>query len=139
MSRKTARRYAFEIIYQLSFQPDLDAVSALEAYPEDNLPKINEAERGFVIETISGVTNRLTAIDKCIAVNSEGWDIGRLNRIDLAVLRLSVYEILYTDTPVGISVNEAVDLSKLYSGDESGRFVNAVLTKVTKQTEARNA
>ena len=139
MSRKTARRYAFEIIFQLPFQPDIDAVSALDAYPEDNLPKISAGERRFVIETVTGVLGRLEAIDNLISTNSENWDISRLNRIDLAAMRLAVYEISYTDTPIGVSVNEAVDLAKTYSGDESGRFVNGVLTKIAEQPEVRNA
>jgi len=139
MSRKTARKYAFEIIFQLPFQPDLDAVTALDIYPEDNLPKISEDERGFVIERITGVRGHLSSIDNTIAINSEGWSLERLNRVDLAALRLAVYEMNFTDTPTGISINEAVDLAKMYSGDESGRFVNGVLAKVSKQPEAGHA
>jgi len=139
MSRKTARRYAFEIIFQLPFQPDIDAVSALDVYPEDNLPKINANERGFAIETITGVFGHLSAIDAHIAASSEGWSISRLNLIDLAALRLAVYEMLYTDTPVGVAINEAVDIAKLYSGDESGGFVNGILSKVSEKPEVRHA
>jgi N utilization substance protein B len=139
MSRKIARRYAFELIFQLPFQSEFDPGSALDAYPDDNLPKINANERGFVIDTISGVCAHLDAIDRHIAANSEGWAITRLNSVDLAVLRLAVYEMLYTDTPIGISVNEAVDLAKMYSGEEAGGFVNGVLAKVSKQSEARHA
>jgi len=139
MSRKTARRYAFELVFQLPFQSDFDAVTAFDIYPEDNLPKINLDERGFVIETINGVCLNLDAIDSQISANSEGWSITRLNKVDLAVLRLAVYEMLYTDTPAGISINEAVELAKIYSGDESGGFVNGVLAKVSKLPEARLA
>ena len=139
MSRKTARRYAFELIYQLPFQTDFDAVSALDIYPEDNLPKISAAEHSFVIDTISGVCGNLAEIDNHIAANSESWSINRISSVDLAVLRLAVYEMYYTDTPAGVSINEAVELAKLYSGDESGGFVNGVLTKVSKHTEERHA
>jgi len=139
MSRKTARRYAFELIFQFPFQPDLDAAFALDAYPEGNLPGISGDERQFVTDTVSGVGGRLASIDDCISINSEGWEIGRLNSVDLAALRLAVYEMLFTETPAGVSINEAVDLAKLYSGEESGRFVNGVLTKVYKEREARHA
>ena len=139
MSRKTARRYAFEIIFQLSFQPEIDAVTALDVYPEDNLPEINANERRFVIETVTGVSVRLSEIDNYIASNTEGWVVSRLNKVDLAVMRMAVYEMLYTNTPIGVSINEAVDLAKMYSGDESGSFVNGVLTKVSEQPEARHA
>jgi len=139
MSRKTARRYAFELIFQLPFQSDFDAAMAFDVYPEDNLPKINLSERNFVLNTINGVCSNLYDIDGRIAENSEGWDITRLNKVDLAVLRLAVYEMIYTDTPVGISVNEAVELAKIYSGDESGGFVNGVLNKVSNRQEGRHA
>ena len=132
MSRKTARRYAFELIYQLPFHLEFDAAAALDIYPDDNLPKINDAERNFVIERITGVCRHLNFIDSRIAANSEGWGVDRINRVDLAVLRLSVYEMCFTDTPVGISINEAVELAKMYSGEESGGFVNSILAKVSK-------
>ena len=139
MSRKTARRYAFELIFQIPFHTEFDIVSAFEIYPEDNLPTISESERIFVIETITGVYKHLHPIDKCIEDNSEGWCITRIKRVDLAVLRLAVYEMLFTDTPVKISINEAVYLTKIYSGEESGAYVNGILGKISKQSEARHA
>ena len=139
MSRKTARRYALELIFQLPFHSVFDPAEALEAYPEDNLPKISETERSFVIETITGVYSHLDSIDKQIAANSKGWRINRINRVDLAALRLAVYEIRYTDTPVGISINEAVELVKLYSTEESGGFVNGILAKVSMDPEVWHA
>ncbi|MDR2648371.1 MAG: transcription antitermination factor NusB [Clostridiales bacterium] len=139
MSRKTARRYAFELIYQMSFHSDFDAEFAMVSYPEDNLPKISEAERVFVKEMISGVSGRLDVIDKRIAENSEGWSIPRLNSVDLAVLRMAVYEMYFTDTPAGISINEAVELAKMYSSEESGGFVNGVLAKAVKHSAVRHA
>ena len=139
MSRKTARRYAFELIYQLPFHSEFDAGAALDLYPEDNLPKISKSERSFVLETIMGVSRYLDVIDNRISANTKGWSISRINRIDLAVLRLAIYEICYTDTPIGISINEAVELAKLYSGEESGGFVNAVCTKVSKHPKVRHA
>ena len=133
MSRKAARRYAFELIFQIPFHLEFDALSAFDIYPEDNLPKINESERGFVTETISGVCSRLDIIDRQIEAISKDWSLTRMNRVDLAALRLAVYEILFTDTPIGISINEAVELAKMYSGEESGSFVNGILAKASKQ------
>ncbi|MDR1559833.1 MAG: transcription antitermination factor NusB [Clostridiales bacterium] len=139
MSRKTARRYAFELIFQMPFHKDFDAEYALESYPEDNLPEISEAERAFVKETLYGVRAHLGLIDKLIAENTEGWSVNRLNSVDLAVLRLAVYEMAFTDTPERVSINEAVELSKMYSGEESGGFVNGILAKASAHAEAHHA
>lgn len=133
MSRKAARRYAFELIFQLPFHSEFDPVSALDIYPEDNLPRINESERCFVTETITGVCRHLDVIDGQISDNSNDWSLDRINRVDLAALRLAAYEILFTDTPIGISINEAVELAKIYSGEQSASFVNGILAKVSKQ------
>jgi len=135
MSRKTARRYTFEIVFQIPFHLDFDALSAFDIYPEDNLPKINESERNYVKETITGVCKHLDIIDSRIEASSKDWSLARMNRVDLAVLRLAVYEIIYTDTPPGISINEAVELAKLYSGEESGSFVNGILANISKHPE----
>jgi len=133
MSRKAARRYAFELIFQLPFHSEFDAVSALDIYPDDNLPKINESERCFVTETITGVCRHLDVIDGQISANCNDWSLDRINRVDLAALRLAVYEILFTDTPIGISINEAVELAKIYSGEQSASFVNGILATVSQQ------
>jgi len=130
MSRKIARRYAFELIFQMPFNSEFDAVDAFNVYPEGNLPKINDTEHMFVMETISGVRDNLDALDKRIAANSKGWNLTRFNKVDLAVLRLAIYEICFADIPVGCTINEAVEIAKLYSGDESARFVNGILRAV---------
>ena len=138
MSRKIARRYAFELIFQMPFNSEFDATDAFDIYPEGNLPKISDSEHMFVMETITGVRNNLDALDKRISANSKGWSLTRFNKVDLAVLRLAIYEICFANIPVGCSINEAVEIAKLYSGDESARFVNGILsTVVNRESEVK--
>lgn len=72
-------------------------------------------------------------IDPVIEKYSVGWKIARMSKVAVAVLRLAVYEILYTETPVGVAINEAVELSKKYASKEDCAFVNGVLGSVAKE------
>ena len=75
----------------------------------------------------------LETIDKEISEKATGWTIDRMGKVDLAIIRLAVYEILFDESiPVGVSINEAVELAKKYGRDESGSFVNGVLAKFAK-------
>lgn len=83
----------------------------------------------------AGVLEHLDEIDRIIDENSTGWRLSRMPAVDRSILRMGVYELRYTDTPVGVVVSEAVELAKRYSTGKSGRFVNAVLAKVAGDIE----
>ncbi len=78
----------------------------------------------------AGVLEHLEEIDAIIDEHATGWRLSRMPAVDRSILRMGVYELRYTDTPVGVVVSEAVELAKRYSTAKSGRFVNAVLAKV---------
>jgi N utilization substance protein B len=77
-----------------------------------------------------GVLDHLDEIDRIIDSHSTGWRLNRMPAVDRTILRMGVYELRYTDTPVGVVVSEAVELAKRYSTAKSGSFVNAVLANV---------
>ena len=77
-----------------------------------------------------GVLDHLNEIDTIIDSHSTGWRLSRMPAVDRTILRMGVYELRYTDTPVGVVVSEAVELAKRYSTAKSGSFVNAVLANV---------
>jgi N utilization substance protein B len=83
-----------------------------------------------------GVLDHLSEIDEIIESHSTGWRLSRMPAVDRAILRMGVYELCYTDTPVGVVVSEAVELAKRYSTAKSGSFVNAVLANVAADAEA---
>lgn len=85
----------------------------------------------FAAELVEGVEQRSEEIDALLGAHAIGWSVGRMPAVDRAVLRVATWELLArADTPTGVVISEAVDLVKAYSTDESGRFVNGVLSAV---------
>ena len=130
LSRTAARELAFELIFEWTFRNEsiadiLDA--AVEARQVENDP--------FARETACGVIEHLSQIDETICEHLKGWSITRISKVALSVLRLSVYEILFTDIPDSVSINEAVELAKKYGGDDDPSYVNGVLGGVTRGRE----
>ena len=129
MGRKKARESAFKCIYQLGFDFNLDLDDMLKHnYEEDSN---TEEEKEYISELLKGVIANIDVIDEQILTNLKGWSIDRIAKIDLAILRLAIYEIKYIENvPVKVSLNEAVELAKMYGDDTSANFVNGLLAKV---------
>ncbi|WP_250277443.1 transcription antitermination factor NusB [[Clostridium] colinum] len=141
-TRSNTRNHVFNLIFQLEFFDKdemkqilnkyydiLETEVVLESKKDENyIPlKINKS---IIEKQIFDLINKLEDIDKKIIINSEGWDISRIDKVDLAILRLAIYEILFDDVPAKVAINEAIELSKEYSSEKSYRFVNAVLAKI---------
>ncbi|MCL2702923.1 MAG: transcription antitermination factor NusB [Defluviitaleaceae bacterium] len=139
MSRKTDRKHAFNLVFQMQFRQDVPTGELIERYFEREIFRVEEiglgagADRDYINETLTGVRERAEEIDGEIAMFARGWELERLVKTDLAILRLAVYELLHSDgVPPKVAINEAVELSKLYSGDESPAFVNGLLGQIAK-------
>lgn len=129
MGRKKARDNAFKCIYQLEFMDDKNVEKLLEYCYDENQNTDNEKE--YIQNVVKGVVENLSIIDDNILKNLKNWTINRIAKIDLAILRLAIYEILYLeDIPAKVSVNEAVELAKEYGGTDSKSFVNGLLAKI---------
>ena len=129
MGRKKARDKAFKCIYQLEFMDDKNVEKLLEYCYDENQNTDNEKE--YIQKVVNGVVENLSIIDDNILKNLKNWTINRIAKIDLAILRLAIYEILYLeDIPAKVSVNEAVELAKEYGGTDSKSFVNGLLAKI---------
>lgn len=134
--KKHERRRAREDALSLLYSSDLmesDAIALIEAgeFPED-------IELGEYAESlVRGVVEHRGDIDERLAATSENWAIDRMPVVDRALLRLAVYEMEYVDdVPVSVAINEAVELAKVYGGeDESSRFVNGVLGRIARTME----
>ena len=135
MSRRTARKRAFELVFELPFHSKNDLEFLIEMHLSDK--RVQEDELVFIRDECFGVAENLETIDGLIARFSEGWEIGRLSKMDLAVMRLSAYEILFSDVvPVRASINEAVELAKEFGTDDSPGFVNGILGRIAATAEA---
>ena len=128
LNRKAARELAFEIIFEKNFRdepiPEIiaDAIEARQIVDDD-----------FARETAMGGWSNLEKIDVIISENLQGWTITRISKVALAILRLSVYEIMFSDAvPVSVSINEAVELAKKFGGDDDPSYINGVLGSVAR-------
>lgn len=124
-SRESAMRLLFEIDYNMNEKDDI-----LNEYLDNNTNKLSRDDYKYIKDIVSGTMNNLSAIDLKIEQYSKGWKINRISKIDLAILRLAVYEMLYTDIPEGVIINEAVELAKTYGTEKSSSFVNGILASV---------
>lgn len=130
MRRKEAREYFMQLLYQMDIQKDY-SIKEKERFLSYYVGQSIQSE--YFNKIFNLVTSHLSDIDKVLADYSENWKIDRIAKVDLAVLRLSVAEILYLDEiPVSVSINEAVELAKKFGGEDSGKFVNGILGKVAR-------
>lgn len=134
MGRKKARDNAFKCVYQLSFGQDVEINKILENCYIEN--ENDEEEKEYIELVLNGISSNLEKIDSIILSNLKNWTIDRIFKIDLAILRLAIYEILFIDNiPVKVSANEAVELAKTYGNNESKSFVNGLLAKVIESKD----
>ena len=105
-------------------------VDLIDYTPEEN-------DRAYIEAVVSGVREHAAEIDEEISACLRGWTLKRLSRVDLAILRLSVYEMQYGGIPAPVSINEAVELTRKYSAEESCPFVNGVLGTISRKLAAR--
>ncbi len=134
--RHQSRETAFKIIYQIDMGKN-DMETALRCTMEND--GLNQTEQAFCRELVQAVEDNLTEIDQIIQRNTVGWHVERMMSVDRNLLRLAVYEMLFSAhiSPKG-AINEVLDLAKLYGKQESSAFINSILDKVLKQ-EAKRA
>jgi len=134
MTRREARVLAFMLIYQAEIQND-SPENIMEVYYLEH--DIEEKARDYVEDVFYGFCKNKESIDGIITKYLDGWKLERVAKISLSAIRLSVYEIFHrSDIPSGVSINEAVDIVKKYSGTEESSFVNGLLSSVLRSKEA---
>ena len=128
MSRKVAREHVFKILYGIPFHNE-DVTLLTDQYLQDFAEEaVEERDLEFIKEETRGVQDHLEELDETIGSALKGWKVNRLSKVDLSILRLAVYEILYVeDLPVSVSINEAVELAKKYSQEAAPAFINGIL------------
>ena len=130
MTRRQAREQAFILLFEKSFNQETE-LEELYTFAVEN-----EAILGsdFVKSLVFTAWENVEAIDAVIEKYSRGWKISRISKVALAVLRLAICEMLYfDDIPVGVSINEAVELCKKYAAKDDSTFVNGILGTVSKE------
>ncbi len=134
MSRRKLREHLFKLVYLGAFNDEADMPEQIRLYFEMN-PEISEEDRGFLEERFRALSANLPEIDSLLNQTARGWKTNRFASCDLALLRVAVFEMKFDRTeqvPEGVAINEAVELSKLYGGDESPSFVNGILGEISR-------
>ncbi len=140
MRRSEIRENVFKLLFRAEFNDINEMPEQTRLYfendiiidkdEEDAFCEIKDADREYISQREQSILNKLEEIDKAISDKATGWTTDRMGKIELAIIRLAVYEIMFDDdTPKGVAINEAVELAKKYGQDESASFVNGVLAK----------
>jgi len=137
-SRRQGRTLAFQVIFGLGFDPQKEQAALRRAFARNPAVIDCESEEAvtFASQLVMGVMEHQADIDKVIGQHSDHWKIGRIAKVELAILRLSLFEILHRqDIPLKVAINEAIELAKGF-GDESSRsFVNGILDAVARAVD----
>ncbi len=129
MTRHESRELAFILVFEKGFQDEMSVIELIENALELEL----FPENAFAENLARKVYDNITEIDNIINENLVRWSAKRISRVSRAILRLAVCELMYTDVPVGVAINEAVEIAKKYATDEDASYVNGVLGAVAKK------
>lgn len=130
MGRSELREHIFKMIFGVEFSNAEQVEEQIELYL-DQLVDVSEENRAYMCEKAKAIAAKVDEIDGIINEHATGWKTTRMNKVDLSILRLAVYEMKWDeDVPVKVAINEAVELGKRFSGDEAPGFINAVLGKL---------
>lgn len=134
MNRSAVRELAFQFLYGAEIQKEL-TTEQIEEFLSNN--EINdENARKYITDIVSGIMTNHETIIKTVEQNlKEGWKIERLSKVSLALLKLSIYEIVYQNLPFKAIINDVVELAKKYGEDTAPTFVNGVLASVVRQKQ----
>jgi len=129
--RTRAREFALQVLYQVDITHDAYDVALNNFWQAHIDEDIDNDSKSFAAEIVKGVVDNLEEIDKKISAYATNWQLKRMAVVDRNILRMSCFELVFReDIPPKVSINEAVELAKKYSGIEAGKFVNAIADKI---------
>lgn len=130
MLRTQVRETIFKIVFRLPFVSEEEMLEQIEFSMEELAGK-SEENQDYIRRKVADIVEKLEKIDETLAANCEGWNLTRLGKAEIALMRIAVYELMYeADIPEKVAINEAVELAKQYCDEDAKGFVNAVLGKV---------
>ena len=130
MSRRELREQIFKFIFRVEFNDRDEMAEQEDFFFEADEFMADEKDMRYISQKGNSILERLDEIDEKINKQAKGWTTKRMGKVDLTILRLAVYEILFDDdVPTGVAINEAVELAKKFGQEESSGFVNGILAK----------
>lgn len=133
MKRTELRDHIFKMVFGMEFNGKSSIPEQMELY-FGQLEDAKEKDLEYIKSKSQNIAEKIEEIDKLINDASKGWKTTRMNKVDLGILRLAVYEMKWDDDiPEGVAIDEAVELAKKYSGEDAPSFVNGVLAKLAEK------
>ena len=132
MQRSEMRRLGFQLIYETEVQKELDA-NQLEIFFDNNSIK-NDEVKEYLTDVRIGIEKNNNEIENLIEKNlKDNWSLDRISKINLSLLKIAIYEMLYKNLPYKVAINEVVELAKKYSDETAPQFINGVLASIVKE------
>ncbi|HHT89087.1 MAG TPA: transcription antitermination factor NusB [Clostridiales bacterium] len=130
MTRREIRKNVFLLLFRKEFYDNGDLMEQLDIHLSQ-LQKSTEEEKSYIYERIKAILEKINVIDDILSEAASGWTLNRMGKVELTILRLAVYEMRFDDSiPVKVAINEAVELAKIFGGDDTPGFINGVLAKL---------
>ncbi len=132
MKRRELREHIFRLLFRIEFNEAEDMPEQVAFYMED-IPMASEKDQEYIEKKYQAVMEHLEEIDRMLNEAAEGWKVSRMGKVELTIMRLAAYEIRFDeDVPASVAINEAVEMAKIFGGEESPAFINGVLGKLVK-------
>lgn len=129
MSRRELREQIFKLLFRVEFNSPEEMPEQVELFFED-VSETDTKDTDYISGKYQKIMDNLDKIDCMLNEKAENWDTARMGKVDLTILRLAVYEIVFDEeVPTGVAINEAVELAKKFGQDASSGFVNGILAK----------
>ena len=140
MNRHEQREQVFKLLFRDEFHTAQEMDQQVKLFFEDEeLSGISEKDMEYIAQKHEKIREKLAELDKLLDEKAENWKVSRMGKVELTVLRLALYEMIYDEeVPEGAAINEAVEIAKTYGQESSGSFVNAVLAKFVKQGDSNS-
>ena len=134
MSRRELREHIFKLLFRIEFNSEEEMKTQCELFFEDPEREFDEEDTKYIQEKYDSIYSKLNEIDGLIDSKAKGWSSDRMGKVELTIIRLAVFEIMFDDdVPSKVAINEAVELAKKFGQDKSSGFINAVLAKFVEE------
>lgn len=139
MSRTELREHVFKMLFRVEFN-SIEEMEEQERLYFDLMGEVAEEDKDYILSKYRTIAEKRQEIDELLDDLTTGWKTGRMSRVDLTILRLATYELLWDESiPTKVAINEAVELAKKYSSDSGPSFINGVLAKVAGREQRADA
>ena len=133
MGRREMREHIFKLLFLSEFNQNEEMPEQIQLYSQD-MGDLQPVEQAYMEDKYGKIKERIEELDQILNENSTGWKTKRMSKVDLNILRLALYEMKYDeDVPVKVAINEAVEIGKLFGGEDSASFINGILGKVARE------